>query len=58
MARRKPKYKNDPQPMKPEIKRRFELLMKKGKEEKSNIKKPTGNLWRWNTLEDVEFPDQ
>ena len=59
VARRKPKYKIVQQPIKPEIKNKFDALIKQGKEEmqknNSSIKYPTGNLWRWDTLEDVKF---
>lgn len=59
MAKRKPKYKVKEQPIKSEIKKRFEQLIKQGKEdiEKSNsvINFPKGDLWRWDTLEDVYF---
>lgn len=55
MARRKPKYSNKIQPMKPEIRKKFEKYLKKPKEKETSVKQPKGKLWRWDTLEDVSF---
>lgn len=41
--------------MRPEIRRRFEVLMEKKEEaeKKSAVPAPKWQLWRWDTLEDV-----
>lgn len=59
MAKRKKKY-PPPKPMSDEIRARFQALIDEGKDvapskKKSSVIAPKGQLWRWDTLEDVDF---
>jgi hypothetical protein len=64
MAKRKIRY-PEPKPMSDAIKAQFQALMQYGRNtsrtyksaSQSQITQPQGQLWRWDTLEDVSFPD-
>lgn len=58
MPKRKPKYPDKPHVTRPEIRARFEALMKpevvaKLPKQPVNWNNPKWGLWRWDTLEDV-----
>jgi len=63
MPRRKPRYYEKPHVMDPEIRRRFQEFIDQGKKKPSPSKpklpipKPRWQLWRWDTLEDVDQGD-